>query len=432
VWDGHYYDFGARRIAQGLGYSNDAVIQGVEVWHPWCHYPVGYSGFLAGLYAVAGDGQYVAPIANAVLGALVVMVTHRITIHWLSRKRALMAALLAAINLEMIFYTPLVMTELLAALGPLVALWVALGWRKRRPWCAAAVAGIVMGLSTLVHPQAIVMAPVVGAVVPPWSRLIPRARTMTAALTTLCALLVVAPWTVRNCRVMDGCAFVSTNGGWNLAIGSFPRATGRFETLRASDGCEVVTGQVHQDRCWAKVGIGHIRRDPIRWLRLAPKKLGFCFDHASFPVEYLRQADPNAWPEPVRVGWRHALTGMHRVLLSLAAFGLIAWDLRTRRGFAIETTLRAVAAGLIAYGWSSDPPSFWPLAVVIVATGLLPRRSAPFLGPVGVAIVASFLLFLATHVVFFGEDRYRLPLVPMICMLAAAGFRRSRSALPET
>jgi len=26
VWDGHYYDFGARRIAMGLGYSDDRTI----------------------------------------------------------------------------------------------------------------------------------------------------------------------------------------------------------------------------------------------------------------------------------------------------------------------------------------------------------------------------------------------------------------------
>ena len=47
VWDGHYYDFGARRIAAGLGYSD-----GTTSWHPWCHWPVGYSGLLAGIYQI--------------------------------------------------------------------------------------------------------------------------------------------------------------------------------------------------------------------------------------------------------------------------------------------------------------------------------------------------------------------------------------------
>ncbi len=47
VWDGHYYHFGATRIAEGLGYSEDVIRQGLKVWKPWTHYPVGYSGFLA-------------------------------------------------------------------------------------------------------------------------------------------------------------------------------------------------------------------------------------------------------------------------------------------------------------------------------------------------------------------------------------------------
>jgi 4-amino-4-deoxy-L-arabinose transferase-like glycosyltransferase len=423
VWDGHYYDFGARRIAEGFGYSDDVVIHGVQVWHPWCHYPVGYSGFLAALYAVFGSGQYVAPVANAVIGALIVMVTHRIALHWLTRPRALVAAVLCGINLELIFYSPLVMTELLATLGPLLAIWLALVFRRKRPWQGAALSGVLLGLSTLVHPQTIVMAPVLGFAVNrgPTTR---WAHTLAAVvIVTASALFVVAPWTYRNCRVMDGCAFVSTNGGWNLAIGSFPRATGRFETLRASDGCEVVTGQVQQDRCWGSLGLKFIRSDPGRWLGLIPAKLGYCFDHASFPVEYLRQADPQAWPEPVRVWWRGALSGMLRLLLSLAAFGLIAWSVRSRRGLVVETALRSGVAGLVAYAWFADIPIFWPLALAIIVTGLIPRRSAPELGPVGIIIVASFLVFVLTHVVFFGEDRYHVPLVPMMCLLAAASFR---------
>jgi len=59
VWDGHYFDFGARRIAEGFGYSDDVMIGGVPTWHPWCHYPVGYSAFLGFFYSVFGLGVWV-------------------------------------------------------------------------------------------------------------------------------------------------------------------------------------------------------------------------------------------------------------------------------------------------------------------------------------------------------------------------------------
>ena len=131
-----------------------------------------------------------------------------------------------------------------------------------------------------------------------------RQRALGLAVACGVALVPVLPWTARNCRVMDGCALVSTNAGWNLAIGSFPRATGRFETLRSDDGCREVTGQVQQDRCWLEYGIANIESAPGRWLALIPAKLAFTFDHESFAVEYLREARPAAWPEERRVAVR--------------------------------------------------------------------------------------------------------------------------------
>lgn len=425
VWDGHYYDFGAQRIAAGLGYSDDVVVGGATVWHPWCHYPVGYSGFLAGLYAIFGSSQVVAPLANAVIGSIMAMLVHRIGLRWLSSRRALIAALLCALHLELILYTPLVMTELLSALGPLLALWLALREARAHPWRAMITSGVVLGLTTLVHPQTILLAPLMGWVVVgrPWLNV--RKQAARAAVATAVALAVVAPWTVRNCSVMDGCAFVSTNGGWNLAIGSFSRATGRFETLRAADGCAVVTGQVQQDRCWAKLALSTIRREPGRFVSLIPKKLGYCFDHASFPVEYLREAGPERWPEARRVAWRGAMTAVHRLLLGIAVFGFLAGAVRSRRGLLVELTLRAGAAGLVAYACTADAPTFWPLGVAIPLLGLASRPSAPFLGPVGRFIAVSFALFVVTHIVFFGEDRYHVTLTPLVCLLAAAAFRPS-------
>ena len=75
VWDGHYYDFGARRIAEGHGYSDDLSIAGQLMWHPWCHYPVGYSAFLAAFYRLFGASHAVAGVANALTGAALVAAT---------------------------------------------------------------------------------------------------------------------------------------------------------------------------------------------------------------------------------------------------------------------------------------------------------------------------------------------------------------------
>jgi 4-amino-4-deoxy-L-arabinose transferase-like glycosyltransferase len=426
VWDAHYYDFGARRIAAGLGYSDDLSIGEHLVWHPWCHYPVGYSAFLALLYRVFGASYGVAAFADAVTGALLAVVTWRLSSYALSERRAASAGLAVALHPGLVLYAALEMTEPLAALLTFAAFWVAVR-DTRSPRRGLALGALVLGVAALVRPQALLCAPFLPLVLPvdrSASRL-RRARdlSVSAALALALSLVPVLPWTVRNCRVMDGCALVSTNGGWNLAIGAFPRATGRFETLRSSDGCRDVTGQVQQDRCWFAYGLNEIEKHPWHWLSLVPAKLGFTFDHESFAVEYLHEAKPSLWPEPRRILARSLTSLTERVLVCAAALGVVAFRLRGR-GATIQGALALVWAGLV-YAACVGDATFWPLVLfACFIPWLALPGSAPFL-PALLLPVALLATTALTHAVFFGEDRYHMVVVPVFCMLAASALRTS-------
>jgi Dolichyl-phosphate-mannose-protein mannosyltransferase len=436
VWDGHYYDFGARRIAEGLGYSDDVLIGGHPVWHPWCHYPVGYSGFLAAFYWLFGAGPRVGPVANAVVGALTAVVVHRLARFGTTTTRARVAGALTAVHPGLIAYSALLMTEPLAGFGLLLAAWLFVRDRDR-PLRAGALSGLVIGLSTLVRPPSLLLAPALifftakistaegsgsgeESAVRVWLR---RAAGPAAA----CAftLLAILPWTARNCRVMDGCALVSTNAGWNLMIGAFPRATGRFETIRATDGCPIATGQVQQDRCWMDTGISHIAGDPLRWLSLAPKKLGYTFDHESFPIGYLGEANPVDWPEARRERGRAVLGWAHRLLLALAALAAVPLPmLRRDRQSVIGWAALLLVLGLVVLGLAADTHPVWPLAVAAALLPALPLSSPERRG--GVIAYSAFLVgtVAVVSIVFFGEDRYHMVASPAMCLLAACALRR--------
>jgi chromate transport protein ChrA len=433
VWDGHYYDFGARRIAAGLGYSDDRDVAGALVWHPWCHYPVGYSAFLALFYRALGASHAVAAIANALTGAALAVVTWALARHALSTWRARAAGILVALHPGLILYAALVMSEPLAALLTLLAFWLAV--RDPRPHRGVVIGAIVLGVAALVRPQALLCAPFLACLTmkgpplaerPPahsrWPNLLRPA--LIAVGSCALALLPVLPWTVRNCRVMDGCALVSTNAGWNLAIGAFPRATGRFETLRSSDGCRDVTGQVEQDRCWLEYGLRQISDRPAHWVSLIPAKLGFTFDHESFAVQYLREARPELWPEAKREQARETTTLAHRLLLAAAACGAVAFpNMRNARAAATQGALLAVAAMLGAIGLTAASPVFWPLAAFAAIVPWLPLPGRPDFPPatlLGVALLGTTAI---THAVFFGEDRYHVVVIPVLALLAAAAFR---------
>lgn len=460
VWDGHYYDFGARRIAEGHGYSDDRIVGDRVEWHPWCHYPVGYSAWLAAFYWLFGPHTSSAHIANALTGALSAVVVFLLAREALPPARARLAGVLTAIHPGLVLYGALVMGEVLSALSVMTAFWVTI--RGARAWQArcstgtsrllrsvspgtfgAAAGGVVLGLGALVRPQALLCAPFLALVVPrggSWQRTL-LVRGKAAIVACAMCFLPILPWTARNCRVMDGCALVSTNAGWNLAIGAFPRATGRFETLRSSDGCREVTGQVQQDRCWLKYGLEHIRRAPGRWLGLIPAKLSNTFDHESFAVEYLREARPEAWPEPRRVAWRSVLTAIHRMLIVAAplAFVSLVSPRRARapeplnvpapprfarqRARAVQGALLVLVAIAAYLAASASTPTFWPIVILACVLAWLPLPGRPATPPallLPIALVATTAL---THAVFFGDDRYHVVVTPALCLLAAAGLR---------
>lgn len=422
VWDAHYYHFGAVRISQGLGYSEDRVTEAGLVWSPWCHYPVGFSGLLGGVYAIFGPSVRTGMLTNAIVGALTAAIVQRIAFRAFGRAGALLAGLACALTPALVLYGGVLMTEPLAALGLVLTLYV-FQRAGGRPWLALVAAGLVVGAFTLVRPQTILTSLALGVAAlafdaPSFKKRLLRG-VVTFAVTTLVAIVTVLPWTARNCRVMDDCAFVSSNGGWNLAIGSSPRATGRFEPLSGADGCREVTGQVDQDRCWTRTALGWIKADPKRWIGLMPKKLSHTFDHQSFAVGYLAEAAPDAWPEPRRARYRKVLTGAQIGLVALAAAGVVCSLLaRGRAAFAVALLAVGVTAWFCATG---EPATLWPVVLLsavlaAIGPGLADRARHIVITYAGFSILG----LAAVHAVFFGEDRYQTVVTPLFCLLAGA------------
>jgi hypothetical protein len=421
VWDGHYYHFGAERIAQGYGYSEDIWVNGHLSWRPWVHYPVGYSALLGAVYRVFGSGLLVAPLINAFAGTLLAVLGYRLARLYVGQRRAWLAGGLLALHPGLLAYSALVMTELVSATLVAAIGWLLLAYRGRT--AALVAASLLLGAATLLRPSLLLLIPVVvltqpGGVLKGASNLL-----LVSALT----FLVVLPWTYRNCRRFDGCALVSTNGGWNLAIGAISDS-GRFQTLRASDGCAVVSGQVQQDRCWAAVGKRRIAENPGRWLGLIPRKLAETFDHESFAFEYLHEADPVSWPEGRRVAGRELTSLFHRLLMIAAALGVIARPRLTEKGRVagvLQAMLLAAVFAVALRGLGSEQhPVHW-LALFIPLAGLLPLPGRPRLGPAGIYIVGFIACTVVTHAIFFGEDRYHMVVTPFLCVLAAGALRPS-------
>ncbi len=430
VWDGHYYNLGAERIAEGFGYSEEILRDGQKVTKPWSHYPVGYSAWLALFYKIFGTSFTlfgteirVGPLVGALTGALLAFFTHQLARHFLSPGRARIGGLIVALHPGLVAYAGLVMTEPLAALLAIAALFAYVELRPNL--LRALVTGALIAFATLVRPLSLSLVPALLFLGVPRG----QNRFLSVALTTAASLLFILPWTVRNCRVMDGCALVSTNGGWNLAIGAITES-GRFEALKASDGCPVVTGQVQQDRCWSEVAVATIIADKARFVRVIPKKLAQTYDHESFPIEYLHEARPELWSEEQRARGREILTDVHRLLLAAAALSFVPLRLRGPSSARLASALAGSFSLLLAvYCFRSNSHPFYLLVLWMLASALVPLPGRGPLSQVERALWVLVALTTLSFAVFFGEDRYHFVLTPIFALLAA-GLLRTRKALP--
>ena len=192
-----------------------------------------------------------------------------------------------------------------------------------------------------------------------------------------------------------------------------------------------MTGQVQQDRCWLDDGLAGSASDPLRWLGARARRSSrYTFDHESFPIGYLREADPGPGPRRRKAAAATCSRSRHRVLLALAALGVVAFRLG-RRGQRSDARRALLLPTVIALGGLAV---FDDLAPGLAARGLPPSRRGVATsrgGPANGGVVAIWPGALATvaltHAVFFGEDRYHMVLAGA-GILAACALRPARES----
>lgn len=415
--DGTYYHLLATRIAKGEGYTwlwPDGVVTHAA------HYPVGYPALLAAAYAVFGAAPVVAMLVNAVIGAAGAWAAHDLLRRATSPRLALAGGLVVALHPALVPYTAALMTEgVTAALMVVGAAFAARardarqdhaqGSRRGRrglPWLAAC--AVVLGAATLVRPQVIAVAPVLG-----WLACArdasSRQRITRAALATALALAVCAPWTARNCVRMERCALVSVNGGWNLAIGA-QTTSGGWQEMAVPEACKEVFAEAAKDECFGREARRVILAHPGAWLARVPAKLRVTFDYFGAAPWYLHAANPDAFPYRAKVTLGAVETVISRLLLAGALVSV-------RKLEGPRTLLREAITGfgLLACFLAAGALGYVACGLAVLLLGRKELERVPLLVP------ASAVVLLATavlHAVFFGAGRYGLMVVPFVSALA--------------
>jgi hypothetical protein len=296
AWDGRapVYDAQAyAAIAVSLS-EDDGFTVGVGATQPSSNYSPGLPLFVAGLYeATGGVHERLARVVLAVVGALSVLFAYalgrrltKLVVRPSPRRPdssevgaatgeerslrnppqgeensasvwvALAGALVVAIYPALLEYQGMLMSEPLAATllsaGVLAVLWAWEGGWVR--WLAP---GVLFGALAMVRPEYLGIAVLVAFVIAAremrsdW-----RGSLLRAAVFLGAALVLIAPWTIRNAVSLDRFVPISTGGGQVLFAGTYLPSDGDPEQV----GAEVVR---ENPDLFAPQGAQHLRLEQI-------------------------------------------------------------------------------------------------------------------------------------------------------------------------
>ncbi len=343
-------------------------------------YPYG----LAGLIRVVGPEVARLRIALACLGALTPVVIYVAGRRGLGRAEGVVAGLLAAACGPLIFTDGLLEKEGTAALAASTALGLT-AWAvgpSARAWRASA-SGFAWGVVALLRANALVLAPL-GALWWAYGGVVEdrRRRGSRALLYALGFAAAIAPSTAINAAVSRPTEWILTTwqGGANFYIGNGPEATG---TYAAPPFVEANPAREADDFA-------------AEAARRAGRPLGAAEVSRFWLAEGLRR-------------WRDAPVASIRLLTY--KFGLLAHDFEIPDNQDMEV-VRLVAAPRLAWGFVGFG-ALLPLA----ALGLGCAGRSPFRRFLALSTVAG----LATTALFFVVGRYRVPWLPGLALLGAAG-----------
>jgi 4-amino-4-deoxy-L-arabinose transferase-like glycosyltransferase len=364
--DEHEYLTLARSLAAGQGFVYDTAVESGTAQR-FGRAP-GYPLFLAALDAGRPIPSSTPPIVKLVqsfAGAITVWLIGSIALRAAGRRAGVTAASLAAIYPSLVWIPSYALSEALyclVALGTVILLQRAV--EATLPSAGARLAfaaGALAGVAALIRPGMLVFLPLAMG----W--LLVRRRPALAAALLLAAALVIAPWTVRNLRAHDRFVLIASEGGVTFWTGNHPVARGEGDLAANPDlkRAELEFRSAHAGLSAEELEPLYYR-DAFQWI-------------AEHPADWLTLVAHKAFYTVVPIGPSYAVHSARYRIASVVPYVLILPF--------------AIAGGRRLWRRPSRPTALFLLA-------------------------ASTMLMC---LVFFPQERFRIPVIDPTLIVAAAG-----------
>ena len=326
-------------------------------------YPPLYPYFIAVPFALFHTLE-AAKWAQVAVGALLVPAVGWVGVQAFGARAGVVAAAVTAFYPDLVWFAAHFWSETLF----LVLLWWAMerlmAGDARASTGAVAAAGVLWGLAILTRETILYLTPLAASWLA-WRAERPAGAKRAAAF-LLCAALTVVPWTLRNWISFRAFVPVSTAGGLALFQGN-----ARLTRQEVYDRYEAVHGRIEQYRFarregWRAIG----ERQPLWALEKLREQMPRFWEADSLALIHIKRGAYGAVPAPIAVAAAVVVLAPYLAVLAGFALGVALLPLDRRRGL----------------------------------------------------LVSLLIFYNALHVATHGFARYRLPVMPVVFLFAAAAY----------
>ncbi len=360
VSDHEIYHGKAVSMLRGNGYGSTAF------------FPPGMSFWLLTIYAIFGESVLAAQMVNAAIGGVLTWLTYDVARHIVPESAARLAAILAAFFPSLVVFAATLGYEPL--LGCLILLAMSLFLRRAparsHPMWHVALIGVVLGAVAFVKPIGL-LAPGIFTLCY-WRHGTSIARSIRNGLILAIFLFAtIAPWTMRNHRVLGEFVPVTTSSGVGLWMTNHEGATALNEPLPAlpSGITELERNRLLWKQSWA-----YIFAHPDRFVRMLPAKAAYLWGTSS---TVMAAVSADRW-DPINEAAAKCAINIAWTFIAVLFISAV-W----RDGFCRSTVAFWPMVSMLAYLWgihlfyeaqSRYHLAFLPILLIGAAAGLLRHR----------------------------------------------------------
>ena len=345
-----------------------------------------YPAIVAATYWFAGiEHDHVARAVQACVGLLTTLVVYRLGVLVYSRRIALCAAAITCFYPALLAYSNVLLSETWFTFFAVAFAWLVLEAVHRERLAILAAAGLALALAALTRSIMLLFVPFL-ALYLLWAWRGAWGRRVTAALLPLVVFaLLIAPWAVRNTRLQQTLAIIDVMGGRNAMMGNYEYTPTERSWATISD--------VGGERAWYNV-LARERLDA------APLTQG--------------QLDKQALAHAIRFVLTHPTLTLKRDVVKFFNFWQLERTFVAAAANGYFGDLSKVAVGFVAAVFCGS----YTVVIFAAMFGICSARPADWRDHV--FLLGSILFPCLIHSLIFAHERYRLPVMPLLFLYAAA------------